>query len=46
MLLFRRSSDPFIDPEHRGMSLFWVHTDVVRQISLVYIYLLVKITIY
>lgn len=27
-------------------SLFWVHTDVVKQINLIYIYMLVTVTIY
>lgn len=40
------SSDPFIVSDHREISLFCVHIDLVRQIHSVYVYLLVTVTIY
>lgn len=43
MLLFQHPSDPFIVSGHLEISLFWVHTDMVKQINSVYVYLLATI---
>lgn len=42
----RRRYDPFTASDYREISLSWVHIDEVKQKSSVYVYLLVKVTIY
>lgn len=42
----RRHNDPFTASDYREISLSWVHIDEVKQKSSVYVYLLVKVTIY